>query len=94
MAQTLGTKLADLYGSEQRRATDGTFYSKPTMLPSTATTGIAVASYELCKQGNCKYRDLGLFVPFTKVHQLRLVHTALGSTLSPRQAGLLFQCAI
>ena len=67
VAQTLGTKLADLYGSEQRRATDGTYFSKPTTLPSTATTGIAVASYELCKQGNCKCLYLGLFVPFTKV---------------------------
>ena len=55
VAQTLGTGLAELYGSEQRRATDGTYYSKPTTLPATATTGIAVASYELCKQGNCKF---------------------------------------
>ena len=99
VAQTLGTKLADLYGSEQRRATDGTYYSKPTMLPPTATTGIAVASYELCKQGNCKYLSffravVYLLVLLTEVRQLRLVRTALVSTLSPRQAGLLFQCVI
>lgn len=61
VAQTLGTKLAELYGSEQRRATDGTYYSKPTRLPATATTGIAVASYELCKQSNCKYPCVSFF---------------------------------
>lgn len=51
VAQTLGTQLAELYGSVQMHATEseGIYYSTPSVVPASATTGVEVFKYELCR---------------------------------------------